>query len=331
MSTELAKAEAPKSALHALASTLKSDPAELATTLKAGAFKGASDAEFQALLITANEYGLNPMLKEFYAFPAKGGGIVPLIGIDGWIAIMNRQPNLDGFECVVSPDGAEATATIYLKDRSHPVRVTEYLDECRRPTDPWKTMPKRMLRNRATAQCVRMAFGISGVMEADEGEAFAKGEMRNITPVREAIIDPFEKSALAGRTRLDAHADASESSAQSAESGRSGAGVTAKADSAQGDAGVQTIEPKGKQTKKRHVRRGTFIDASAKETTSGKWMCVAVFETNKGTAEVLTFSQSLGQALLDLEKETDCEFTVTVGTKGLVTIEDFKVLEGGAA
>lgn len=46
------------------------DPQELITTLRQTAFKGdASDAQFIALLIVANQYGLNPWTKEIYAFP----------------------------------------------------------------------------------------------------------------------------------------------------------------------------------------------------------------------------------------------------------------------
>lgn len=48
------------------------DPAEMMQTLKATAFKGqVSDAQMQALLIVADQYGLNPWTKEIYAFPDK--------------------------------------------------------------------------------------------------------------------------------------------------------------------------------------------------------------------------------------------------------------------
>ncbi len=57
------------------------DPQELITTLRQTAFKGdASDAQFIALLIVANQYGLNPWTKEIYAFPDKQNGIVPVVG-----------------------------------------------------------------------------------------------------------------------------------------------------------------------------------------------------------------------------------------------------------
>ena len=53
------------------------DGSGLMDTLKATAFKGqVSDAQMTALLIVANQYGLNPWTKEIYAFPDKNNGIV---------------------------------------------------------------------------------------------------------------------------------------------------------------------------------------------------------------------------------------------------------------
>jgi hypothetical protein len=70
----------------------------------------------------------------------------------------------------MAADGSECTCTLYIKGRSHPVRVTEYKDECFRATDPWKTMPKRMLRHKALIQSARVAFGFSGIYDEDEAE-----------------------------------------------------------------------------------------------------------------------------------------------------------------
>ncbi len=66
-------------------------------TLKNTAFKGGNvtDEQFTALLIVANQYGLNPWTKEIYAFPDKGG-IVPVVGVDGWARIINEHPQFDG-------------------------------------------------------------------------------------------------------------------------------------------------------------------------------------------------------------------------------------------
>jgi hypothetical protein len=55
-----------------------------------------------------------------------------------------------------------------VKGRGHPVEVTEYFSECKRNTDPWNNMPRRMLRNRTLCQGARMAFGFSGVFHEEE-------------------------------------------------------------------------------------------------------------------------------------------------------------------
>lgn len=170
-----------KTALTQMASRVSVEPKKLLSTLKNTVFKGASDDELLALVITANEYKLNPILKELYAFPQKGGGIVPVVGIDGWLKIINRQPNLDGIDVTISEDGKEATCKIYIKDRSHPVTVTEYFSECSRNSEPWKSMPKRMLRHKAIIQAARVAFGIGGIYDEDEARDIA-GELRNVTP-----------------------------------------------------------------------------------------------------------------------------------------------------
>ena len=75
------------------------DGADLIGTLKATAFKGqVSDAQMTALLVVANQYGLNPWTREVYAFPDKNNGIVPVVGVDGWSRIINSHPQFDGME-----------------------------------------------------------------------------------------------------------------------------------------------------------------------------------------------------------------------------------------
>lgn len=167
-----ALAASKPSALNLMASRLNCDPAKLLDTLKATVFSKATNEELMALVVVANEYGLNPFLKELYAFPAKGGGIVPIVSVDGWNKMLIRQPDFDGieFEFTDGEDGLplSCTAIIHIKSRSHPVKVTEYFDECKRNTDPWNNMPRRMLRNRTLCQASRLAFGFSGVHNEDE-------------------------------------------------------------------------------------------------------------------------------------------------------------------
>lgn len=160
------------SAIQIMAARYNVEPAKLYETLKQSIFPKATDAEMLALVVVANCYQLNVFLKEIYGFPAKGGGIVPVVSVDGWNSMLIRQPDFDGieFEFTDDADGNvySCTATVHIKNRSHPVKVTEYFSECVRPSDPWKNMPRRMLRNRTLCQASRMAFGISGVRHEEE-------------------------------------------------------------------------------------------------------------------------------------------------------------------
>lgn len=155
---------------------------ELYQVLKSTAFKGdVSDAQLSALLIVAKQYGLNPWTKEIYAFPDKGA-IVPVVGVDGWARIINTNQHFDGMD--FEQNEKSCTCTIYRKDRSHPIKVTEWMAECKRDVGPWKTHPYRMLRHKAMIQCARLAFGFGGIFDEDEAGRI----MENVQPMKS--IDP---------------------------------------------------------------------------------------------------------------------------------------------
>jgi len=186
-------------ALSLLATRFAMDPERLYNTLKNTVFKKATDDEFEALLIVANTYGLNPVLKELYAFPAKSGGIVPVVSVDGWISLCNSHPQFDGIEFEFKDDDkgnvVSCTAIIYRKDRSHPTKATEFVSECRRDTEPWK-MVRRMIRHKAMIQCARIAFGFSGIHDEDEAAAVpGLANARDVTPqtARAVPINPFKQ------------------------------------------------------------------------------------------------------------------------------------------
>lgn len=149
---------------------------EVISVLKATAFKGpATDAQLTALLIVAQQYGLNPFTKELFAFPDKNNGIVPVVGVDGWSRIINEHPQFDGLE--FKQDDESCTCTIYRKDRGHPISVTEYMSECKRAIGPWLSHPKRLLRHKALIQCARLAFGYTGIYDQDEAERIIESDV----------------------------------------------------------------------------------------------------------------------------------------------------------
>ncbi len=165
------------------------DSGELVGVLKATAFRGqVSDAQMTALLVVANHYGLNPWTKEIYAFPDRNNGIVPVVGVDGWSRIINSHPQFDGMDFEQDDEGC--TCSIFRKDRSRPVRVTEYMVECRRDgVGPWKSHPRRMLRHKAMIQCARLAFGFVGIYEQDEAERIIEGTVSSSVPEQPPVTE----------------------------------------------------------------------------------------------------------------------------------------------
>jgi phage recombination protein Bet len=180
------------------------DGSSLIETLKATAFKGqVNDAQMTALLVIANQYGLNPWTKEIYAFPDKGA-IVPVVGVDGWARIINSHPQFDGME--FEQNDEQCTCIMYRKDRTRPVKVTEYMVECRRANvGPWQSHPRRMLRHKAMIQCARLAFGFGGIYDHDEAERITERDMgaaevvssRPAQPATPAALPDYSQSAFA--------------------------------------------------------------------------------------------------------------------------------------
>lgn len=177
--------------------------------------KPATTEEVAAFCVVAEQYNLNPFTREIHAFVGRGGGIVPIVGIDGWVKIVNSHASFDGcrFDTESDEHGnpVSVTCTMHVKGRQHPVIVTEYFGECNRPTEPWKTMPWRMLRHKAYMQAARYAFGLSGIFDDDEANDVmvntaatdrppvrmprAVGEVEPDTPVNQDADEPVSEAS----------------------------------------------------------------------------------------------------------------------------------------
>jgi len=184
------------------------EPAKFLQTLKAtvmpkrqgGEAVQVSDEDLAAFCMVAHEYGLNPFLREIHAYPNKAGGITAVVGIDGWAKLVNRRTDLDGIEFAAHDEDGKphsVTCTIHIKGRSKPVSVTEYYSECQRGSEPWRTMPRRMLRHKALIQAARYAFGFSGIHDEDEGVDISEAKPRNVrnvtpAPAEIAFVKPEE-------------------------------------------------------------------------------------------------------------------------------------------
>jgi len=176
--------QASNSVLVRMAQRYGVDPEKMVATLKATAFRGdVSNEQLMALCVVADQYKLNPWTKEIYAFPAQGGAIVPIVGVDGWSRIINSDPQFDGMDFVEGElDQNQIPVWIecrmFRKDRSHPIATKEYFREVNRDIGPWKTHPRRMLRHKAMIQAARLAFGFVGIYDQDEAERVIEVEAK---------------------------------------------------------------------------------------------------------------------------------------------------------
>lgn len=206
------------------------DPTKLMTTLKKTAFRQrnpndeVSDEQMMALLVVADQYGLNPFTKEIYAYNDKGA-IVPLVSVDGWLRIINEHPQFDGMDFNYAEDWDTmprgkpcpvwVECVIYRKDRSRPTIVREYLDECYQAPrgekafdGPWQNVTKRFLRHRAVIQCGRVAFGFAGLQDSDEQHRIV--DMGDAEEVKPAVQQPQSRSSRPGATAQSQRAPAIE-------------------------------------------------------------------------------------------------------------------------
>lgn len=172
-------------ALEVMAARLNVEPGKMLATLRDTVFRGANESELLMLVVIANEYQLNPLLREIYAFKRKDGdGIQAVVSVDGWIKVVNRHPKFDGVEdeMTFSEDGKpySCKTTMWVKNRKRPVVKTEYFEECYRKTAQWDGMPRRMLGHKSYIQCARRAFGITGILDEDEARDAIEIEVEKI-------------------------------------------------------------------------------------------------------------------------------------------------------
>jgi phage recombination protein Bet len=187
------------------------EPAQFALTVRKTVLPTQhTNEEFAAFMMVCYEYGLNPILRQIYAYPKKGGGIQPVVSLDGWVHLINTHPQFDGLEVTFveqpgpppapdkpRPPPVSATCTMWRKDRSHPTVVTEYYSECVRNSEPWSQMPRRMLRHKALKEAARVAFGFAGIADDDEGRDVASSVKRIQEPivVESKALDDWAASA----------------------------------------------------------------------------------------------------------------------------------------
>jgi len=114
---------------------------------------------------------LNPFLKEIYLIKYKDSPATFVISYQTLLKRAEENKNFNGYETEVKGEipNMSATAVVYRKDRSYPVKITVNYSEAvktvmdrqtkeLRPTNMWKSMPEWMLRKVALARALKEAF-----------------------------------------------------------------------------------------------------------------------------------------------------------------------------
>ena len=190
------------SILASFAAKFNIDPTALYDVLVNTVIKGKdgrqpTNAEVAGFLMVANKYNLDPLLRQITAFVGKDGGIYPVVGIDGHVALAQMNEKYDGCEIIWSSEIIEreieyedwgpvkgqkikkkttirvpewCQVNVFVKGRGHNGGFPEYFDECYRNTEQWRTKPRRMLMHKAFIQNARYALSITGIYDEDEAQ-----------------------------------------------------------------------------------------------------------------------------------------------------------------
>jgi phage recombination protein Bet len=147
-------------------------------------------------LVVANQYDLNPFLKEIYPFIDGEGNLKIIIGVDGWIKVALRHRNYSGHEFADHLDAEgklyAVTCSVYRNDRERPIKMVEYMVECKGDSEPWKRWPHRMLHHKAFIQATRYALGMGELVDEDELD-----RIRSVQTISHTIEEPRRISEAA--------------------------------------------------------------------------------------------------------------------------------------
>ena len=160
--------------------------------------KEATDTEIKLFMNLCKFQGLNPFLKEVYLVKYGSNPASIVTGKETFTKRASRHPQFNGYDTGLElGEGGlpvSASATVYRKDREHPVRIEVDFDEYvslnkeGQPVKNWREKPKTMIRKVALVQALREAFPeeMGGLYEAAEIEAaeIMDAKVEDIPPER---------------------------------------------------------------------------------------------------------------------------------------------------
>lgn len=162
------------------------------------------------LMTAANHYNLDPFMREIYACINDYGRYEPVVTVAGWSKVINRQANFGCVQFRYAPNTLKVETSqecpewieceIYTKGYERPTVVREYLIDNYRNTTWWDNSTARQLRHKALIQGGRLAFGLTGIADADEVSLPKPARVKKSGPAAvaklDAVKDSAEKSAV---------------------------------------------------------------------------------------------------------------------------------------
>jgi hypothetical protein len=133
-----------------------------------------TDREMFAGMSLISRYELDPIAREVYVTRNEKGQLLTIIGIDGWIKILDRTEGYDGFDQELGPPAADEQLTwvetkIYSTRRSHPAVYRAFSHEYAALGGFMaQKIPSHMLRLFSLRHAARLFTPIGGQVVTEE-------------------------------------------------------------------------------------------------------------------------------------------------------------------
>ena len=181
-----------QSILQTSAAFLGVDPKHVYNVLRGiwGTTKGQpalTDAEIWRGLALISRYELDPFAREIYVTRDKQGRLMIILGIDGWIRVLNRTDHYDGFEQELEEqDGRilSVTTSIYSTKRSHATSYKAFASEyVKLGGFMAEKIPGHMLRLFSLRHAARLFTPLGGCVTEEEARWIGGGAEDSSPPV----------------------------------------------------------------------------------------------------------------------------------------------------
>ncbi len=189
--------------------------------------KPATAGELVVVMSTCVKYGLDPMMRQLYAWRDTRGDLACMLSMDGWVELARRNPGYLSVSYKYGPDVPKAgkhkacwewvQPTVHTTDRGDIELPPLYLDEWRKDYGQWLEMPRHKMHVISYRMSIREVYGISiDVRDPDDvRDEYRKAEYKTVERV-ESMAAALPGLDEARRRFDDRHANALEAHALAA-------------------------------------------------------------------------------------------------------------------